>query len=63
MLHVGSETLMGQVATLSNKSGQRRTILQKEILRFTTVIAVIAVGVAIFCLIIWGAWLRVDVRN
>ena len=63
VLHTGGNTLMGQVATLANKSHLKRTILQREILRFTTIIACLAIVTAIFCMIIWAAWLRIDVQE
>jgi len=63
VLNTGSDTLMGQVALLANKSHLKRTILQREILRFTTVIAVLAVFTAISCMILWATWLRVQYPN
>lgn len=54
----GDNTVFGRLAKLSSAPKAERTTLEKEIFLFVTTIASLAIGVAVICIIIWGAYLR-----
>ncbi len=53
----GRETMIGKIATLTSETGQKKTRLQKEIIRFVIFIAILAVITVVILMIIWGAYL------
>ena len=61
VFETGDHTLMGQIAKMANSGRIKSTILQKEILKFTLIIAPLAIITGIICMIVWGTWLRVSV--
>jgi len=63
VFETGDHTLMGKVAKMANKGHEKKSILQHEIQRFTVIIASLALTTAVICMIVWAAWLRVDVRR
>ncbi|KDR70264.1 hypothetical protein GALMADRAFT_255158 [Galerina marginata CBS 339.88] len=56
----GDNTVFGVIAKLSSNESSRLTTLQRELLRFVTIIASLATAVAVLMVILWAAWLRKD---
>jgi sodium/potassium-transporting ATPase subunit alpha len=59
----GRNTMIGKIATLTSETGQKKTRLQKEIIRFVIFIAILAVITVVILIIIWGAYLYPNYPN
>ncbi|ORY48318.1 calcium ATPase [Rhizoclosmatium globosum] len=57
VVFTGDNTVMGQIATLTGKKKTERTLLQKEIDDFVLFVALIAIGTAVICLLVWKFYL------
>ncbi|KAF9554795.1 sodium-potassium ATPase [Agrocybe pediades] len=60
VVQTGDNTVFGVIAKLSSNEQTRLTTLQRELLRFVAIIAILATTVAIIMVILWAAWLRKD---
>lgn len=58
VVSTGNQTVFGRIAELSSKPDKRRTLLQKEILRFVIIICSLAAFFIVIVFIIWGAYLH-----
>ncbi|TFK59554.1 calcium ATPase [Pluteus cervinus] len=57
---LGDNTVFGRIAKSASRDRPGMTTLEIEILRFVLVIAGLALVVAVFIAVLWGAWLRRD---
>ena len=55
----GENTMIGKIAKLTTDTGKTKTSLHIELQRFIIIIGVAAVLMAILCITLWSAWLRV----
>ena len=55
----GDDTMMGRIASLTNQTSGKKTLLQIEIQQFVRLIAIMALTTGTICMIIWAFWLRV----
>ena len=53
----GSNTMIGSIAVLTSGAKQEKTTLQKEINKFVTLIAILAISTVSICFLCWGVWI------
>jgi sodium/potassium-transporting ATPase subunit alpha len=53
----GSNTMIGSIAVLTSSAKQEKTTLQKEINKFVTLIATLAISTVSVCFLCWGVWI------
>jgi len=63
VIETGDRTLMGSIASLTNKSVEKKSTLQIELRRFVAIIAGAAIIMAVIVVIVWATWLRVQYPN
>ncbi|KAJ5424169.1 ATPase P-type K/Mg/Cd/Cu/Zn/Na/Ca/Na/H-transporter [Penicillium cf. griseofulvum] len=56
----GSNTVMGRIASMTAGVKQKKTLIQREINRFVTIIVVLTVVLALLILFTWLGWLHRD---
>ncbi|KAJ5325629.1 ATPase [Penicillium brevicompactum] len=56
----GSRSVMGRIASVTAGVKQKKTLIQREINRFVTIIVVLTVCLALLILFTWLGWLRKD---
>lgn len=54
----GVNTMIGSIASLTSGAKEEKTTLQKEIMNFVIVVAILAITTVTICLILWGVWIR-----
>jgi sodium/potassium-transporting ATPase subunit alpha len=59
VIGTGQNTMIGQIATLAHGTDQKKTTLQKDILRFVYLISALAIINVIVLVIVWSTYLRV----
>lgn len=60
VIGTGDDTMIGQIASLTNNTNEKQTSLQKEIVRFVYLISCLAVTNVIILVIVWTCYLRVN---
>jgi sodium/potassium-transporting ATPase subunit alpha len=59
VIATGKNTMIGKIATLAHSTSQKKTTLQKDILRFVYLISTMAILNVIILVIVWFTYLRV----
>jgi P-type E1-E2 ATPase len=60
VVSTGDNTVFGRIAKLASEPKPGLTLLEKEVLRFVTLIVAIMLTMIILVIIVWAAWLRKD---
>ncbi|KAJ1947780.1 hypothetical protein GGF37_000157 [Kickxella alabastrina] len=59
----GNSTVMGRIARMTASKKTERTLLQIEITRFVTIVAILSLLIGVTLIIIWAVWLQKSFPN
>jgi sodium/potassium-transporting ATPase subunit alpha len=60
---IGSQTIMGKIASLTDQTAEKKTSLQKEITRYVYYVSFVASLTVVILIIIWSSLIRVKYPN
>ena len=63
VIFTGDHTVIGKLSGLTSATGDKETLLQKELKRFVIIVGCLAVFMGAVVIITWSTWLRVQYPN